>query len=174
MKHVPTIWRRLLVPGEIELSKVHRIFQAAMGWDDRHMHRFQIGERAYTAADDELEGDELEDDEIAEDSVLLSEVVDQPMRFIYLYDFGDDWQHEVIVESIELVPSALKFAACVDGQRACPPEDCGGAPGFAEFLEVMADPSNDAYDDHAKWIGRVFDPEEFSVAVVNGRLQKVR
>jgi hypothetical protein len=174
MRHVPTIWRRLLVPGEIELSKVHRIFQAAMGWDDHHMHRFEIGDHSYVGLDDELDDDELDDDEIEEDSVLLSEVVEQPMRFAYCYDFGDDWRHEVVVESIEVVPSVLKYAACIDGQRACPPEDCGGVPGFGEFLEAMADPGHDAHDHYAGWIGGTFDPEEFSVAMVNARLQKLR
>ena len=122
MEHTPTIWRRLLVPGEIKLSKVHPIFQAAMGWEDHHLHLFEIGDRSYGEPDDESE-----DEEIDEGSVLFSELVEAPMRFRYQYDFGDDWRHEVVVESIEPVPLILKFAACLDGQRACPPEDCGGS-----------------------------------------------
>ena len=168
-RYVPTIWRRLLVPGEVELSKVHGMFQAAMGWEDRHLHRFEIGDHAYVADDIELDGDEID-----EDSVLLAEVIEQPMRFAYLYDFGDGWAHEVVVESIQPLPTALKFAVCLDGQRACPPEDCGGVGGFTEFLQAMSDPGHRDHDHYAGWIGRPFDPEEFSVAATNARLQRVR
>ena len=167
MEHTPTIWRRLLVPGEIKLSKVHSIFQAAMGWEDYHLHLFEIGDRTYGEPDDETE-----DEDIDEGSVLLSELVEAPMRFRYQYDFGDDWHHEVIVESIEPVPLILKFAACLDGQRACPPEDCGGIGGFEQLLAAARNPDSEL--PYRLWDGRPFDPEEFSVAATNAALQRVR
>ncbi len=168
--HTPTIWRRLVVPGEIKLSKLHSIFQAAMGWEDYHLHQFKIGGQVYGMPDDDFE----EFDDVDEDSVLFSEVVTAPMRFSYHYDFGDNWQHEVVVEAKERVPLVLKFAACIDGERACPPEDCGGTGGFQEFVEAVTDPTHEEHVDYAQWVGRPFDPEAFSVAATNAALQRVR
>jgi Plasmid pRiA4b ORF-3-like protein len=170
--HTPTIWRRLVVPGEIKLSKLHAIFQAAMGWEDYHLHQFQIGEQVYGVPDDEFDDDEFDD--IDEDTVLFSEVITAPMRFSYQYDFGDNWEHEVVVEAMESVPLVLKFATCTDGQRACPPEDCGGTGGFGELVEAITDPTNEEHVEYLDWVGRPFDPEAFSVAATNAALQRVR
>lgn len=151
MDHTPAIWRRLVVPGEIKLSKLHSIFQAAMGWEDYHLHQFQIGEQIYGMPDDEFEDGEFDD--INEETVLFSEVVTTSMRFRYQYDFGDDWQHGVEVETIEPVAMALRFAACVDGQRACPPENCGGIGGFTEFVEAATDPTLEEHVEYVRWGG---------------------
>ena len=167
--HMPVIWRRLLVPGEIKLSKLHSIFQAAMGWEDYHLHVLEIGGLAYGPPDEEPDEEELD-----EDSAVLSEVVEAPMRFSYRYDFGDDWRHEVVVESVEPVPLILKFATCVDGQRACPPEDCGGTGGFERLVEAFRNPDSSEAVDYRQWLGRPFDPEAFSVAATNATLQRVR
>jgi hypothetical protein len=170
--HTPTIWRRLVVPGEIKLSKLHSIFQAAMGWEDYHLHLFRIGDHTYGEPDDEFADEEFDD--IDEDTVLFSEVVTAPMRFSYQYDFGDNWEHEVVIETSERVPLVLKFAACIDGQRACPPEDCGGTRGFADLVTAIADPTDEEHAEYVDWIGRPFDPEAFSVAATNAALQRVR
>jgi hypothetical protein len=161
-----------MVPGEIKLSKLHVIFQAAMGWEDCHLHQFQIGEQTYGVPDDEFDVGELDD--IDEDTVLLSEVVTAPMRFSYEYDFGDDWQHEVVIEAMESLPLVLKFATCLDGQRSCPPEDCGGTRGFEEFIEAVTDPKHPEHAEYLQWVGHPFDPEAFSVAATNASLQRVR
>jgi Plasmid pRiA4b ORF-3-like protein len=167
--HLPTIWRRLLVPGEIKLSRLHDILQAAMGWEGNHLHLFQIGDSSYGRLDDDLDDDDLD-----EDSVLLSELVRAPMRFSYQYDLGDNWQHEVVVESIDPISVILKWAVCLDGQRACPPEDCGGTGGFQRFLEAVGQPEHADHDELVEWFGRPFDPEGFSVAGANAALQRVR
>ncbi len=160
------------MPGEIKLSKLHSIFQAAMGWQDQHLHQFEIGEKVYGVPDDEFDDDEVDD--VDEDTVLLSAVVSAPMRFGYLYDFGDFWQHEVVVETVEPVPSVLKFAACIDGQRACPPEDCGGTGGFGRFVAAVTDPTHEEHAGSVRRLGYRFDPEAFSVAATNAALQQVR
>jgi Plasmid pRiA4b ORF-3-like protein len=170
-EHTPTIWRRLVVPGEVKLSKLHSMLQVAMGWEDYHLHLFRIGDISYGVAD-EFEDDEFDD--IDEDSVLFSDVVQVPMQFSYQYDFGDNWQHEVIIETIESVPLVLKFAACIDGQRACPPEDCGGTGGFEDFLGAVTDPTHKDHVNYVQWVGGPFDPEAFSVAATNAALQRVR
>ncbi len=169
MEHTPTIWRRLLVPGEIKLSKLHMIFQAAMGWEDYHLHYFEIDGQRYGIPDEDFETEDIDDEE-----VTFVDVIKAPMRFFYEYDFGDSWRHEVVVESVDLVPLMLKFAICLDGQRACPPEDCGGTGGYEDFLEAIANPEHDEHDDYVGWIGRYFDPELFSVAQNNAALQRVR
>ena len=169
MEHTPTIWRRLLVPGEIKLSKLHLIFQAAMGWEDYHLHIFEIDESRYGVPHQEYDNDDID-----EEGVILADLVTGRMRFIYEYDFGDCWRHEVVVESVEPVPLILKFATCIDGQRACPPEDVGGTYGFAEFLEAIADPDHEEHESHLMWVGGFFDPESFSLAAANAALQRVR
>jgi hypothetical protein len=169
MGHTPTIWRRLLVPGEIKLAKLHPIFQAAMGWEDYHLHYFEIEDERYGVPDEDWE---IEDTD--EEGVTFVDVIKTPMRFFYEYDFGDSWRHEVVVESIDPMPLMLKFAICLDGQRACPPEDCGGTGGYEEFLEAIANPEHEEHDDFLGWLGFAFDPERFSVAETNAALQRVR
>ena len=136
MEHTPTIWRRLLVPGEIKLSKLHMIFQAAMGWEDYHLHYFEIDGQRYGIPDEDFETEDIDDEE-----VTFVDVIKAPMRFFYEYDFGDSWRHEVVVESVDLVPLMLKFAICLDGQRACPPEDCGGTGGYEDSSRLLPIPS---------------------------------
>jgi hypothetical protein len=170
--HRPTIWRLLLAPGEIKLSKLHSIFPAVMGWEGYHLHQFDIGDRTYGVPDPEFEAEEF--DCIDEETVTLSRVVDESMRFSYLYDFGDGWEHEVVVERIEPVLQVLKSAVCIDGEGACPPEDCGGTGGFRELLDAITDPTHAMHDEYLHWIGRPFDPDRFSVAAANAALQRVR
>jgi hypothetical protein len=170
--HTPTIWRRLIVPGEIMLSKLHTIFQVAMGWEDYHLHLCLIGDKVYCVPDDEFDDEEFDD--VDEDTVLLADVVTVPMHFSYQYDLGDSWEHEVVIETLDPVPLAVKFAACIDGQRACPPEDCGGTGGYKKFIEAVADPTHEEHDDYVRWVGRPFDPEAFSLAAANAALQRVR
>jgi hypothetical protein len=166
----PAIWRRLLVPGEIKLSKLHTIFQAAMGWKDSHLHSFEIDGELYSTPYAEQDDDV---DEINEETVVFSDVVSDGSRFFYEYDFGDSWRHEVVVESVDAMPTILKSAVCLDGERACPPEDCGGTRRYGALLEAMHDPDHAEPSVDVSGAGR-FDPELFNVAIVNAALQQVR
>ena len=165
----PTVWRRLLVPGSVRLDKLHRMFQAAMGWEDYHLHSFEIGELRFG-----MQIDEFPDDELDETDVTVLRAIGDARRFSYEYDFGDRWRHEVVVEARTRSPRGLKFGVCVDGQNACPPEDCGGVSGYADFLEVLADPTHDEHEHMRSWVGGPFDAEEFDLAFANARLQAVR
>jgi hypothetical protein len=169
MDYTPTIWRRLLVPGGTKLSKLHPIFQAAMGWQDYHLHYFEIDGQRYGVPDPEWEIDDID-----EETVVLADLITVRTRFFYEYDLGDSWRHEVVVESHEAGPLILKFATCIDGQRACPPEDCGGTSGYRGFLEAISDPDHEQHADLVNWVGRPFDPEHFDLAMVNAALQRVR
>lgn len=165
----PVIWRRLLVPGGVRLNRLHDMFQAAMGWTDSHLHQFRIEGARYG-----MHADDYPEDELDETEATVIGVLGEVRRFFYDYDFGDDWNHEVVVEEVMWAPWALKHAVCLDGQRACPPEDVGGPPGYGEFLGVLADPDHEEYEHYVGWSGGGFDPEEFSVAATNVVLQRLR
>jgi hypothetical protein len=166
---VPTVWRRLLVPGGVRLAKLHDVFQVAMGWTDSHLHSFTISDDRYGP-----HFDDHPEEEINERQVTVIRAIGEHRRFSYEYDFGDSWDHTVEVENEERVPLGLKHAVCLDGENACPPEDCGGAGGYAELLAVLADPG---HDDHAwltQWVGGPFDPTFFDPIAVNAALQQLR
>jgi hypothetical protein len=163
----PPIWRRVLVPATATLNDLHAIVQVAMGWDDSHLHQFEIGKQRYSVR----AGDEF-DDGIDETRTRLDEVIRPRMKFVYEYDFGDDWIHEIIVEK-KLDDDERVGAFCTGGERACPPEDSGGIWGYEEKLEILADPKREDYQELLDWIGPEFDPEAFDVEVVNKQLVKI-
>jgi hypothetical protein len=165
----PIIWRRLLVPGSVRLYKLHSMFQAAMGWEDYHLHNFRIGDCLYG-----MQFDDYPDDELDEKAVTVQTSVGGTRRFFYEYDFGDSWEHEVVVEATWRMPIGLKFGICLDGQNACPPEDVGGYPGYQSFLEALADPDHEQHEHMVSWVGRPFDPAKFDLGLANARLQRVR
>jgi hypothetical protein len=165
----PVVWRRLLVPGSVRLDKLHRMFQAAMGWEDRHLHAFEIGDRRFG-----MQFDDFPEGELDEKEVTVLRAIGDARRFVYQYDFGDSWRHDVVVESLSRSPRGLRFGVCVDGQNACPPEDCGGPAGYVDLVEVLADPTHDEYEHLRSWVGGPLDPAEFDLAFANARLQTVR
>ena len=122
----PAVWRRLLVPASVRLAKLHGIFQAAMGWTNSHLHSFTIGDERYG-----MQFDEYPEGEIDEKHVTVLSAIGEHPSFLYEYDFGDSWEHEIVVEEFARPPLGLKHAVCLDGQNACPPEDCGGTGGYA-------------------------------------------
>lgn len=167
----PPIWRRLQVPADIKLGKLHRVLQIAMGWTDSHLHQFHIGDTDYGVPDPELQfPGELR----SERSVPLNRVAAEGDRFFYEYDFGDGWEHEIEVEKVLPAETGKRYPLCLAGKHACPPEDCGGIPGYENLLEVMRDPSNEEYAETIEWLGREFDPEAFDLDDVNTALRRMR
>jgi hypothetical protein len=164
----PPIWRRIVVPGDAMLAKLHTILQVTMGWEDYHLHCFRIGEARYGLADPE----DFDLGEIDEATVTVAEAFSASPKGAYDYDFGDSWEHELVVEKTTS-PEPLKFAVCLDGKRSCPPEDCGGTWGYGELLEALGDPSHEEHDDYVEWAGEDFDPESFDLAGVNASLQRL-
>jgi hypothetical protein len=163
----PPVWRRVQVPDGT-LDDLHSVIQVAMGWHNSHMHQFIIDGDYYGAVTvGELD---VEDEEAVRLSRLLAGK--KTYRFGYEYDFGDSWEHEVVFEkAVEREPK-VKYPYCVDGARACPPEDCGGVWGYADFLEAMADPKHPSHRDMKEWYGVKFDPEKFSAEAVNRELRR--
>jgi hypothetical protein len=165
----PKIWRRLLVHGRTSLHRLHEIIQVAMGWTNTHLYEFQVGENRYTALET-LDGEDGSED--ARRITLARAAVESGDQFKYLYDFGDDWVHTVDVEALEPQEVGAKYPRCVAGARACPPEDCGGAWGYFEFLEARGNPAHSEHETMQTWIRGPFDPEAFDVDRVNRLLTR--
>ena len=165
----PPVWRRLLVPAAVRVAKLHVILQVAMGWTNSHLHSFTIGGERYG-----MHFDDYPEDEIDENEVTVLRAIADHRRFTYEYDFGDSWDHDVVVEDFVRIPRGLKHAVCLDGQNACPPEDCGGVHGYAELRVVLADPNHEDHEELAGWVGGAFDATVFNLAEVNVALQKIR
>ena len=155
----PLIWRRIQVPGNISLFKLHFIFQIAMGWTNSHLHEFYIGDHIYgTLFEEDWELREIR----PEKEHLLDQVVpDKGFHFSYQYDFGDSWKHTIQVEDILEPAVEQPYPVCLAGGRTCPPEDVGGTWGYAEFLEAIADPNHPEHESNLTWVGGQYDPEAF-------------
>ena len=164
----PPIWRRVQVPGALSLAAFHDMIQTVFGWTDSHLHQFHIGGASYGQPDD---FDEPVEDESA---VTLAKALGaRTKRFLYVYDFGDNWEHEVLVEKIVAGNSGGERPLCLGGKRHRPPEDCGGAPGYQNFLEAVRDPGHEEHDAMLECVGGSFDAEAFDLAAVNRALVAV-
>jgi len=164
----PPVWRRVLVPGGYSLDRLHRVIQHAMGWQDYHLHSFDIGGIQYGEPDPDGElalRDELD--------TRLDAVATKGTRFTYTYDFGDWWEHEIAVEDVVPADPDERYPLCIGGARACPPEDVGGAYGYADMLVALADPEHSEHDRMVAWLGRRFDPEAFSGEVATTLLRRM-
>ena len=168
----PPIWRRLLVPANISLSKLHAAILAAFDWHGGHMHVFETAYGDFGQADREL-------GHRADGSVTLEQVAQQPKDKIrYTYDFGDDWVHDILVEKISTPDPSTTYPRCTGGKRAAPPDDCGGIWGYAALVEVLADPANPEHEERLSWLGLAdasqFTPDTFDPDPVNDRLGRAR
>lgn len=157
----PPIWRRVGVDSQITLGMLHDVIQAAFGWHDAHLHAFEIGNEQYGNPEANIWG---ELDFLDEGKVRLANLVRPGQKFVYRYDFGDDWTHKVKVEKAEPMEAVpLSHAWLVTGKRACPPEDVGGLWGYEEFLEQISGPDSPEAKQMLEWAGGSFDPERFDL-----------
>jgi hypothetical protein len=169
----PSIWRRFLAPSDMNLAKLHHVIQEVMGWEDGHLHQFKVGNVYYgvTYPDDFDGAPETRDEHKARLNMLVAK---PKAKFVYEYDFGDSWEHEVVLEKILPPESGIKYPVCLDGKRACPPEDCGGVWGYDGLLETIKDPNHPEHEDMLEWLGGDFDPEKFDVEAVNKALRRIK
>jgi hypothetical protein len=166
----PPIWRRLQVSADTKLSRLHWILQDVMGWTNSHMHQFKVGQTYYGEPMQEEDFD-VED----EGKITLGQAAPgAKKKFVYEYDFGDFWEHDIVVEKVVGPERGVRYPFCVDGKRACPPEDCGGVWGYEEFLEAIRDPNHPEHEDMLEWVGGEFDAEEFDLDTVNQVLKHVK
>ncbi len=164
----PPIWRRLLVSSHTTLFDLHKIIQIAMDWTNSHLHQFIIHGEYYS-----IPSEEDWEPVIDEREYRISEIAPaEKSKFIYEYDFGDSWEHEIIVEKILPIDPKMDYPVCVKGKRAGPPEDVGGIWGFEEFLEAINDPNHEEHESYIEWWGEEFDPEAINLDIINERLKK--
>jgi hypothetical protein len=166
----PAIWRRIETPADASLFEFHRTVQAAMGWTDSHLHQF-VQHGVYYGAPDREYGMPM----VSERRTRLADLLQRPKdRLIYEYDFGDSWEHDVVLEDIHEAQLDARYPRVTGGKRACPPEDVGGSPGYAEFVDAISDPAHEEHDGMLEWIGGQFDPEAFDIVAANDRIPKRR
>ncbi len=166
----PPIWRRIQVSGDTSLYNLHLIIQDTMGWENYHLYDFEIGETHYGEPDPEW-GMETKD---ASRQKLSQVLPGEKAKLHYVYDMGDNWEHEIVVEKILPTEAGKRYPVCIAGKRACPPEDCGGIWGYPELLEIIADPDHEGYEERMDWLGGKFNPEAFNLEVINQGLMGMR
>ena len=163
----PPIWRAIEIAGSATLEDLHFAIQVAMGWTNSHLHQFVIGDASYGMVDvDDADELDLED----EGEFELQDLVKHGESFLYEYDFGDSWEHDTKVEAVLDADDDKTYPACIAGERACPPEDCGGAWGYEELLAALADPDHDEHDQFLEWVGGEFDPARLDLTAINRAL----
>lgn len=170
----PRIWRRVAVPSDLSLRRLHDVIQAVFGWLDCHLHQFEVGDRVYGQT--EIAGEDYGPGrQYSDRNVTVGALVDRGFeRFVYRYDFGDDWEHVIAVERVGEPERGVEYPVLLEGARRGPPEDCGGPPGFERFLEAMASEAHEEHEDLMDWYGEPFDPDDVDPEVVEAMLGRIR
>jgi hypothetical protein len=168
----PPIWRRVQGRSDTTLAQLHWVIQFSMGWTNSHLHSFTIQGIEYGVPMPEFDFDDME--VLDERSVQLSTVIPgEKFKFSYLYDFGDSWEHDILVEKVLEADPEISYPICIKAQRACPPEDCGGVWGYRNFLEAIQDPDHPEHDELLEWVGGSFDPEDADFDEINPLLKRI-
>jgi hypothetical protein len=168
----PPIWRRFQIPADVTLGDLHYTLQIVMGWTNSHLHMFEIGRERYTA----VYPDVFDDDEPLneEEDVELREVIKRKgAKLRYEYDFGDSWFHELRLEDVSAAQPGVRYPRCLEGERACPPEDCGGMHGYYRMLDILKHPEHKEYETYREWLPEAFDPDLFDLELANAELKNV-
>ncbi len=163
----PPVWRRIQLPADSTLRELHEVIQTVFGWLDYHLHLFDLKGVQYGEPDPEFDLPMHRDDRTKARTVLTR--LGMTMR--YEYDFGDSWEHEILLEGMFLAEEGVRYPRCMGGARSAPPEDCGGIPGYEDLLRIIQDPDDEEYEDMMQWLGGSFDPEAFDQDAINWALQ---
>ena len=168
----PKIWRKVIVQASLLLSDLHKVLQTTMGWDNAHLHQFIKGGKYYSLrhADDDFWDDHLNVDYTGQ--TVSDLLVKERDRIVYEYDFGDGWEHDVLLEKVLDEDKGLVLPVCLGGKMSCPPEDIGGVWGYEQMLEIMKQPGHKEYERYLEWLGGDFDPDHFNLEEVNHLLQE--
>jgi hypothetical protein len=165
----PSIWRQIQVPENYSFWELHVAIQNAMGWYDCHLHQFEITDPHYH----EPVTIGKPDNEIGE-SILIeweTKIADyfssKNKNALYIYDFGDHWCHQITLEKVLAAVAGQTYPRCIAGERACPPEDCGGIDGYHDLIDIMNDPKHEEYEHMLEWLGGELEPEQFNAEDVH-------
>ena len=167
----PKIWRRILIPSDLLMPDFHIIIQITMGWTNSHLHQFIKNRTYYTERMDDL--DFWDDaDTVDYSKIKISDLLKKEKdKIIYEYDFGDSWEHDIILEKIEDNGAHQNIPTCLTGKNNCPPEDCGGIWGYSDLLEILKHPDHEQYEEYVEWLGEEYDPKYFDKNEINERLK---
>jgi len=169
----PAIWRRVLVRADMKLNRLHDVIQRVMPWTDSHLHQFVVGQTTYGVPDPDSPGFGRE--VLNERRYTVADLAPAvKKKFIYEYDFGDDWLHELVVEKILPPDKNLTRPVCLAGAKACPPDDCGGIHGYYHLLEALANPRHPDHVELTEWIGGEWNAEWFDLDYINSNLKKLK
>jgi len=163
----PIIWRRIVVSENITFKELHETIQVAMGWRNVHLFSFNLDGKYVRMP--------FEDNDVinAATTKLKGVFNKKNASLTYQYDFGDSWDHQLLIEKVEPIKPTEKLPKCLGGERNCPPEDCGSFPGYENLVEIMKDKKHPEYKEMVSWLGGVYNPEKFSLAAINKRLVKM-
>ncbi len=165
----PPIWRRLIVKDNIRLDQFHSVLQVAMGWFNCHLHQYRIGNSYIGMPDPDFDMDVTD-----ERKVYLQDIISKPKdNFFYEYDFGDGWDHKIVLEEIHPLDFS-ESSLVMKGKKACPPEDCGGIWGYTDMLDAIQDPKHGEHESMLEWVGGEFDPDEFDMNFINKKLNELK
>ena len=162
----PEVWRRVVVVSEMPLPKFAKVLEQAMGWESTHLHMFDVSGVLFGNTDHDAP--HLIDEKAARLDHVLPRV-ESSLRWDY--DFGDGWEHDVVVEAIEPLNPKTKYPVVLDGERACPPEDVGGPPGYEELLRALSNPKHTEHKHMVEWAPKNFDPASFDLVTANRRVR---
>ena len=166
----PKIWRRVLVPATVTLARLHHVIQAAFGWSGGHLHEFMAGEQRYGTPDPDYDTP----GSVQSERTKLTSALQHAATIDYVYDFGDYWHHRIKLEKMLPSDTQIKLPRCLGGANATPPDDCGGVPGYYEFVAAVTDPNHPEHAEMVQWIGRPWDPAEFDISLVNAWLNDIK
>lgn len=168
----PAIWRRIVVPASFRLDQLHQVIQEVMPWTNSHMHQFIAGDTYYGRPDPDAG---MVSETLNEKKFTLADLAPgAKKKFIYEYDFGDGWEHEIVVEKVLPPDAGFKKIICLAGQNACPPDDCGGIPGYDEMLKIIGNPKHPDHAHWKEWLGGEWDAARFDLDEANAALKRFK
>jgi hypothetical protein len=171
-KYKPKIWRRILVDPGLKLTDLHLIIQTVMGWSNTHLHQFRKHRIHFVPSDEDISDLFPDDINYTKKKTKISDILlFEKDKAIYDYDFGDGWEHDLVLEKIIPFEKGMIHPVCVKGKYQCPPEDCGGVWGYEDMLEVLRNPKHPEYKEITEWIGEDFDPDYFNLEEINALLK---
>jgi hypothetical protein len=168
----PLIWRRFLVPANVTLHRLHLVLQDVMDWQNYHLYRFKIGQKEYSIPNPDNDFYEL-DFKNSYRARLRNLIKEEGSIFLYVYDFGDGWEHQLLIEDIFDRDPEKKYPICIGGENASPREDSGGPYGYMEILEIIKNPYHEEFHSTRTWLGKKFDPYKFDLKLANLRLSRM-
>ncbi len=170
----PAIWRRVVVRADLKLNRLHQVIQRVLPWTDSHLHQFVAGQAYYGTPDPEFFGLGQQKTLNEKHYTVADLAPAAKKKFIYEYDFGDSWEHEIVLEKILPPDADFKHPVCLAGANACPPDDCGGLGGYYQMLEALADPQHEEHEHLQAWIGGEWDAARFDLDEINDWLKRLK